>query len=53
MFYLLMLLVVQSGCFVDNKLEYMWVEGIMVIFRVLSQYLPREAERGHEILESG
>ena len=43
----------ESGCFVENELEYMWVEVIMVIFRVLSQYLPGGTERNHEILESG
>jgi len=43
----------ESGWFVENELEYMWVEVIMVVFRVLSQYLPGGAERNHEILESG
>ena len=36
----------------DNKLEYMWAEVIMVLFRVLSRYFPGGAERNHEILES-
>jgi hypothetical protein len=36
----------------DNKLEYVWAEVIVVMFRVLSQYFPRGAERNHEILES-
>lgn len=31
----------------------MWADGIMIILRVLSQYLPGGAKRDHEILESG
>jgi hypothetical protein len=37
----------------DNELEYMGTEMVIAVFRVLLQYLPGEAERNHEICESG